>query len=380
MLKNKLVVLQLYQLEDIISLNDWNLVFQNKRFLYFMYRFSFFFLAFFLVHFSFAQDKQYKVGCIGFYNFENLFDTTDDPDINDEEFLPTGGKQWTKERYNEKLGQLAKVVSSLGTELSPDGAAILGVAEIENKKVLEDFAKTKAVADRNYQVVHYDSPDKRGIDVALLYQPKYFEVTNSKAIPLIMHDKDGERKFTRDILLVSGNFDGEPIHVLVNHWSSRRGGAKATAKYRNKGAAICKAVTDSLVAINPNAKVFVMGDLNDDPTSPSVKKHLEAQRYKKAVKEGGFYNPWENYYRKGIGTLAYRDAWSLFDQIIVSEGAIDKSVGGYQFYKAQIFNEKYLVNKSGQFKGYPFRTFVGNTYQGGYSDHFPVYMFLVKEI
>lgn len=345
-----------------------------------MYKFSVLLCCLLFSQFSTAQDKQYKVGCIGFYNFENLFDMEDDPAIKDEEFLPSGAKQWNTERYQDKLGKLGKIVSSMGKELSPDGVAILGVAEIENRKVLEDFVQTKAVADRNYQIVHYDSPDHRGIDVALLYQPKYFEVTNSKAIPLEIFDKDGEPKHTRDILLVSGNFDGEPIHVLVNHWPSRRGGAKATAKYRNAGAAICKMVSDSLNTAHPNSKVYIMGDLNDDPTSPSVKKVLKAQRNKKVVKDGGFFNPWENYFRKGIGTLAYRDAWSLFDQIILSEGAIDPKVGGYQYYKAQIFNEDYLVNKSGAFKGYPRRSFVGNTYQGGYSDHFAVYIFLVKEI
>ncbi len=339
------------------------------------------FLCFTLIYnFSQAQEKQYKVGCIGFYNLENLFDTVNDTLINDEEFLPEGGKQWTEERYNQKLGQLSKVVSELGTELSPDGVAILGVAEIENRKVLEDFVQTDALKKRNYQIVHYDSPDKRGIDVALLYQPKYFKVTSSKAIPLEIYDKDGERKFTRDILLVSGIYDEEPLHIMVNHWSSRRGGEKATSKYRNFGADICKAVTDSLMAINPDAKVMIMGDLNDDPTSPSVKKHLQAQRDKRSVKKGGFFNPWENYFRKGIGTLAYRDAWSLFDQIIITKALVDPKVGGYQFYKANIHNEPYLVQKTGQYKGYPLRTFVGNDFRGGYSDHFAVYVFLIKEL
>ncbi len=327
----------------------------------------------------FAQDKQYKVTCVGFYNLENLFNTSDDEN-RDEEFLPEGKKSWTSELYQEKLGNIADVVANIGTELTPDGVAILGVAEIENKGVLEDFVKQEKIASRNYQIVHFDSPDFRGIDVGLLYNPKYFELTNSKALPLINFNKEGERRFTRDVLLVSGIMDGDEVHVLVNHWPSRRGGQKATAKYRNNGADLCKKVCDSLLIENPNAKIMIMGDLNDDPTSPSVKKHLAAQRSKDSVKKGGLYNPWENYYRKGIGTLAYRDAWSLFDQIIISKGLIDQKAGGYQFYKAQIFNKKHLVQKTGQYKGYPKRTFVGDTYQGGYSDHFPVYISLIKEV
>jgi len=327
-----------------------------------------------------AQEKQYKVGCIGFYNFENLFDTKDDENVKDTEFTPDGSKQWTEELYQEKLDNLGTVVSQLGTELSPDGIAILGVSEIENRGVLEDFVKNEKVKDRNYQIVHYDSKDFRGIDVALLYQPKYFEVTNSKILPLVLKNKDGTERFTRDILLVSGLFDGDPMHVMVNHWPSRRGGEKATAKYRNAGADLCKITADSIMATDPNAKIYIMGDLNDDPTSPSVKNHLAARKSKDSVPAKGFFNPMYKYFKKGIGTLAYRDAWSLFDQIIVSKGLVNPKTGGYQYYKTRIFNEKFLVQKSGQFKGYPFRTFVGNDYRGGYSDHFPVYVFVVKEM
>ncbi len=327
-----------------------------------------------------AQDKQYKVGCIGFYNFENLFDTNDDENVEDTEFTPKGGKQWTEELYQEKLNNLGTVVSQLGTELSPDGIALLGVAEIENRGVLEDFVTNEKIKDRNYQIVHYDSKDHRGIDVALLYQPKYFEVTNSKILPLVLKNKDGSERFTRDILLVSGLFDGDPMHVMVNHWPSRRGGEKATAQYRNAGADLCKITADSIMASDPNAKIYIMGDLNDDPTSPSVKNHLAARKSKDSVPTKGFFNPMYKYFKKGIGTLAYRDAWSLFDQIIISKGLVNPQAGGYQYYKTRIFNEKFLVQKSGQFKGYPFRTFVGNEYRGGYSDHFPVYVFVVKEV
>ena len=328
-----------------------------------------------------AQEKQYKVACVGFYNVENLFDTVDDPNKRDEEFLPAGDRRWTNEVYQDKLKNLARVVSELGTELTPDGVAILGVSEIENRKVLEDLVQQPAIAKRNYQIVHYDSPDERGIDVGLIYQPKYFTVTGSRAIPLVIYDEaDGERNFTRDILHVSGLLDGEPLHVLVNHWPSRRGGEKRSQPGRNAGAMVCKTVKDSLQSLDPNAKVIIMGDLNDDPTSPSVKQVLAAKSKVKDTKPGDVFNPMYSFYKKGIGSNAWRDAWSLFDQVIVSYGLVNKKAAGYRFHKAVVYNKPYLIQRTGQYKGYPFRTFDFDNYIGGYSDHFPAYVFLVKEV
>lgn len=339
-----------------------------------------FFLLFFIFSGIQAQEKQFKVACVGFYNLENLFDTVDDPAINDEEFLPEGPRQWTQAVYREKQKNLARVISELGTDLTPDGVAILGVAEIENRFVLEELTKEPAIAERGYEIVHYDSPDRRGIDVGLLYQPKYFTVTGSKPIPLVIYEENGDRNYTRDILYVSGTFDGEPMHILVNHWPSRRGGEAATQPYRNAAALICKNVKDSLLQVDPKAKVIVMGDLNDDPVSPSVKKVLAAKDKKTEVKAGGFFNPMYAFFKQGFGTMAYRDAWSLFDQIIISEGLVDEKQAGYRFYKAAVHNKPYLIQRTGHFKGYPYRTFDFENYIAGYSDHFAVYMYLVKEV
>lgn len=338
--------------------------------------------ALFLLSFQpiFSQKQEFKVACVGFYNFENLFDTIDSPNTNDSEFLPDGTRHWTTKVYHDKLKNLDQVVSELGTDLTPDGVAILGIAEIENRLVLEDFVKQPKVASRNYQIVHYDSPDERGIDVGLIYQPKYFKLLGSKAIPLIIYGSDGERNLTRDILYVSGLLDGEPLHVLVNHWPSRRGGEAATAPYRNAAALVCKNVKDSLLQLDPNAKVIVMGDLNDDPNNDSVKKVLNAKGKKSDVKEGGFFNPMYEYFRQGMGTMAYQDAWSLFDQIIISEGLLQEKQSGFRYHKAHVHNKPYLIQKTGQFKGYPFRTFDFDNYIGGYSDHFPVYLYLVKQV
>lgn len=329
---------------------------------------------------SFAQEKQYKVAAIGFYNLENLFDTIDEPDVRDSEFTPKGSRSWGTKLYVEKLENMAKVVADIGTDLTPDGVSILGVSEIENRKVLEDLVKEEAIADRNYQIVHHNSSDERGIDVAFLYQPKYFEVLGKKAFPVLLFRSDSSRDFTRDVLLVSGKLDGELIHLMVNHWPSRSGGEKASEHKRAAAARVCKMVTDSLIQENPDAKIILLGDLNDDPTSPSVKEVLAAKTKKSKTKSGDLYNATYDLFKKGNGTLAYRDSWNLFDQIIISEELLDEKTEGYRHYQTRIFNKKYLYQKSGRYKGYPFRTFGGDTYQGGYSDHFPVYVYLIKEI
>mgnify|MGYP000367249381 CR=1 FL=1 len=326
------------------------------------------------------KAQQYKVGAIGFYNLENLFDTEDDPAINDSEFLPTGKKNWNDANYQDKLGNMSRVISELGTELSPDGISILGVAEIENRKVLEDLVKQPKLAARNYQIIHFDSPDERGIDVGLLYQAKYFKPTGSQAVFTPIFNPDGSPRKTRDILFVSGLYDGEPIHILVNHWPSRSGGEAASQPYRNAAALICKNIADSLMQADPNAKILIMGDLNDDPTSPSVKKILDANFKKDDTKKGGLFNPMYDFFKRGLGTLAYQDSWNLFDQIIISYGLINEKAGGFQFYNARVFNESYLFQKSGQYRGYPHRTFSGDTYIGGFSDHLPVFVYLAKPI
>ena len=326
-----------------------------------------------------AQDQSYKVGLIGFYNLENLFDTLDTPDVRDTEFTPVGGKGYNHRIYGEKLGNLSRVISEIGTNMSPDGLAIVGVCEVENRDVLEDLVAQPSIADRNYQIVHHDSPDERGIDVGLLYNPKYFTVTGSQAVPLILYESDGvTRDYTRDILVVGGEYDGDPMYIMVNHWPSRSGGEAASAPYRNAAALMCKNLSDSLRAENPAAKIVIMGDLNDDPTSDSVDEVLAAQGKKNKVRKGGFYNPMWAFFRKGMGTTAYRDAWSLFDQLIVSDNWLDEKQEGYRFYQAYIFNPNYMVQKSGHFLGYPYRTFAGDTYLGGYSDHFPVFMAIIK--
>lgn len=327
-----------------------------------------------LIH---AQGVQYKIASVGFYNLENLFDTENDTTIWDEEFLPEGGKSWTIDRYNEKQANMAYVISQMGIDKAPQGLSVLGVCEIENRKVLEDLVAQTSIADRGYEIVHIDSKDGRGIDVGLLYNPDHFEVSTYRVYDMPIY-RDSVRKYTRDVLYVKGALDGDTMHFLVNHWPSRRGGASRTNPLRVRAAQVNKHVIDSIVAIDPAAKIIVMGDLNDNPTDDSVKGILRGKQSPKKVKDGDMYNPMMDYYRRGMGSNAYRDVWSLFDQMLFTPGFLDKQQDGYFYYKSNIFNKKFLVQRRGRYKGYPFRTYSGGTYQGGYSDHYPVYTLLLK--
>jgi len=325
------------------------------------------------------QKKEMIVSGIGFYNLENLFDTIIDPDttkILQEDFTPKGSKNWTSDKYWEKINNMAKVIADLGTEVIPSGLDLLGVAEVENKAVLEDLVNNKNIKNRNYQIVHYESSDKRGIDVALLYNPAHFKVLSSTNYSLRTLDTTF---FTRDQLLVNGELNGELIHVIIAHWPSRRGGEKRSRPKREVAADLARSIIDSLQKVEPKAKILFMGDLNDDPTNSSVKRHLKTVAKKENATTKFLFNPWESYYVKGIGTLAYRDTWNLFDQIIVSAPLTKTDYSSYRFYKAIIYDKPYMKQSSGRYKGYPFRSYAGGAYVGGYSDHFPVYLFLIKE-
>lgn len=328
---------------------------------------------------SAQSKKEYSIAAIGFYNFENLYDTVDDPITSDEEFLPDGKKKYTEEVYREKLKHLSEVISKLGTELTPDGLAILGTAEIENGKVLTDLLNQPAIAQRGYKFVQYNSPDQRGVDVALIYSPKYLTVKFSKPITVHLKDDKGNKIDTRDILWVCGNFLGSETHFFVNHWPSRRGGEEASAPRRKLAAQTCRSVIDSLLNTNQDTRIIVMGDLNDDPVSPSVAKVLKANGDPESTDKKSLYNPYFPLYRNGIGTLAWNDSWNLFDQVIFSRAWLNKTSGNYYFYKPRVFNEDFLKQQTGNFKGYPWRTYVGDEYVGGYSDHFPVFCYVIKE-
>ncbi len=337
----------------------------------------FIFLTSQLFNFASAQEKQFKVGCIAFYNLENLYDTINDPLTNDEEFTPEGAARWNSHKYWHKIGRMAEAIQGIGLDFSPDGPAILGVAEVENREVLEDLARQPLIASRNYQIIHYHSPDRRGVDVALLYQPKYFKTVNHKSYTLRV---DGMPDFrTRDQLVVSGDFDGERIHIVINHWPSRRGGEKRSMPLRMAAATLTRHIVDSLLSHDPQSKIVVMGDLNDNPTNKSLTEGLRAKGNQKDLKPGDLFNPMYALYQKGIGSNAWRDTWSLFDQIIISQAWLGEDFSSYRFRTARVHNKVELTQRSGRFKGYPWRTYVGGEFMGGYSDHFPSYIVIIKE-
>lgn len=364
-------------------------------------------MRFFRIHFLiivlfsfqiYSQPKKYKIHTVAFYNFENFYDTIDDAFTNDDEWTPNGAQHWTMEKYQQKLKNLARVLSEIGTPENSNAPVLIGGAEIENRSVLEDLIKEPKLQELDLGIIHFDSPDKRGIDVALLYQKKYFRPTSFSNIPLIIYKKNIPKKeeildvedeeievkkeiknrvFTRDQLLVSGFLEDEEIHIIVNHWPSRSGGEKATSIFREAAGKLNRKIIDSLQQINPKAKVLTMGDFNDGPLNNSIKFGLEAKGKKSEVKEFDIFNPFEELEYKGLGTIAYRDYWSIFDQIMMTESFIKSDFSTYQFWKAGIFNKPYLIQTSGRYKGYPLRNTLTEV---GFSDHFPVYIYLIKEL
>ncbi len=302
---------------------------------------------------------------VAFYNLENLFDVKDDPYTLDNDFLPDSERQWNRKRYEKKIFKLGTAISDIGFSKTGKSPVIVGVAEAENKKVLEDLVNSKHLKNKDYGIVHYDSPDERGIDVGLLYQKQYFEVTHSEKVQVLVDNPDGQRDYTRDILWVTGILNKEEIHILVNHWPSRRDGAESTSYKRIAAAQKNRDVIDQITSENSEAKIIIMGDFNDDPHSESVEKHLV---------RGDLFNPMERLLTRYRGTTNYRSQWNLFDQIIFSHNFHRYEKGKHSFSDASIFDKDFLKIYKGRYKGKPFRTFIGRKYMGGYSDHFPVYM------
>jgi hypothetical protein len=340
-------------------------------------------LAFVCISNVSAQDeKRFKIHTVAFYNLENLFDTINDPLKFDERSPIMEMKSNRSEVYKQKIKNMARVVANIGADKANNSPAVIGVCEIENRKVLEDLVNDPLLLGKDYGIIHYDGPDSRSIDVALLYQKALFKPIDSSSHELLIYDTETRKRvYTRDQLLVKGKLDGDLIHVLVNHWPSRSGGEARSRFKRVAAAKLNKRIIDSLQSIDPYAKIFTMGDLNDDPTNNSVKKVLKAKKDKKKVPLKGLYNPYERMFTdKGWGTTAYRDALSLFDQIIFSQPLLEDDYSSFRFWKAGIYNPAYMFNKRGRWEGYPFRSFADGGFTGGFSDHFPVYVYLIKEV
>ncbi len=338
-----------------------------------------------------AQEKRFNAYAVGFYNLENLFDTCHDAGKNDYQYLPDGQNRWNGLKYTHKLRNMARVLAEMGTDKGPlrqIGCAAIGVSEVENAKCLTDLCEQEPLKARNFQFVHIEGPDQRGVDCALLYNPKLFTVRDAKLVPYVYVKPEDSLRATRGFLTVSGTMAGEHVTIIVNHLPSRFSGDF----YREEGGRQIRLIKDSLLRDDPQVKIFIMGDMNDDPQDKSMAEALGAKRRVKDVDEDGLWNPWWDVLASGTGTLQYDGKWNLFDQIIVSRSLLDvKSMKKNQkpdprtmdcstlrFWDCQIFRRDYLFQQEGRYKGNTLRTHAGGVWLDGYSDHLPTVVYLIK--
>lgn len=304
---------------------------------------------------------------IAFFNLENLFDINNDPNTNDKDFLSTSDKRWNLKKYENKLLKLGYAISKIGKEETGKHPAIVGVAEVENDKVIQDLLNSEYLKDIPYDFVHYDSPDERGIDVALIYDKTQFEVKKTAPYSIALMDDNGVPDYTRDILWVSGILDDDPVHFLVNHWPSKN--EDSNKPKRMEASKKATEIIEGLKAKNPNARIIVMGDFNDNSASESVQA---------MVNNSALFNPMESLTSYDRGSINYRFRWYVFDQFMLTHNFLDRRPASHNFVNAEIFDPEFLKQYKGPYKGMPFRTYVGKKYKGGYSDHFPVYLLLKK--
>ncbi|WP_338732506.1 endonuclease/exonuclease/phosphatase family protein [Mangrovimonas cancribranchiae] len=308
--------------------------------------------------------KQFTVA---FYNLENLFDIYDDNLTNDNDFLPNSVKRWTSKRYYNKIRKLSYAIKNIGLEETNFPPALLGFAEVENKLVLQDLINSSELKHHKYDFVHYNSPDERGIDVALLYNKTIFTVTRSEPFSVDIYNEDGTKDYTRDILLVTGKLDGSVVHIIVNHWPSRHGGEDVTEQKRLTASNEVDNIINLIKQEHESPKIIVMGDFNDDPYNKSMTQLTEKQ---------DLFNPMRTLQSHDKGTTVHYTDWNLFDQILFSTNFFEKRKGELTYKESDIFNERFLQVFKGKYEAAPFRTYIGKKYQGGYSDHFPVYILL----
>ena len=296
---------------------------------------------------------------IGFYNCENYYDTLHQLHTLDQDYLPNSDRKYTQVVYQNKSSHLAQVIAAIGKIDGGKGIALMGLAEVENKQVLIQLINDPHIKKYHYQFIHLDSKDPRGIDVALIYNPSEFLPYQYQ--PFSLSDANHfVQNATRDILYIKGKLANQWVHILVNHWPSRRGPRSSEDK-RIWASRICKKIIDSVQLIDPGAQIIVMGDFNDNPSNKSIKM-LKMN------------NPFLKLFQNGMGSIAYGDSWNLFDQILLSTnwGQANKQTFVLTNYKPAIYTNSEMIESIGRYRGYPKRTYNGNEFRGGYSDHFPV--------
>ncbi len=328
-----------------------------------------------------AQSELQRIHTVSFYNVENLFDTINDINKKDERSPIMEIENNRTKIYYQKLQNLSKVISDIGYKHTKLPPTIVGLSEVENRMVIEDLIETGNLKKSNYGISHFESPDKRGIDVAIIYLKKYFKIINENVHDLELYDTNSKSKFfTRYQHVIEGLLEGERIFLIINHWPSRIGGKVNSSTYRKKAAELNVEIIDSINFIHKNPKIINMGDFNDDPIDFSIKEILNGKENKYNLFNKDFFNAYEKLYLEGQGTLVYKDKWNLFDQILVSRSLIDESYKSFSFLNAFIYNEEYIINQLGRYKGYPFRSFASGSFLNGYSDHLPVYILLLKKL
>ena len=330
-------------------------------------------LLFAKVLFSQKQNV-YKIHTLAFYNVENLFDAFDDPEKKDELSPMMAIKPQDRALiYQKKIHNIAQVLRDLGAEKTKSPPTLLGVCEIENAKVLQDLLQHPLLKNMDYDFVHRDSPDLRGIDVGFVYRKGYFSLLDHKSYTLRLYNDTGLRIHTRDVLVVSGYLEEELIHILINHFPSRRGGKKRSERHRIRAALLNRRIIDSIFSIDEHAKIFAMGDFNDNPDDKSIHDYLvRAADDDEDSEKQTLYNPYEKMFENGHHTLVHWGAFYLFDQIIMSRAVFPqkRDFNSWQFYRANIFNPSYLITPTGRYKGYPYRSFSAGGFTGGFSDHY----------
>lgn len=345
----------------------------------------------FLMTLSASAQKTRQNYVIGFYNLENLFDIYDDPVKNDSEFLPDGKNKWTQAKYEKKLHNMATVIKAMADN-NKRWHTILGISEIENRLVIEDLVSQPEIAAANYGIVHYDSPDRRGVDVALLYKPDQFTYLDSESIPfdfdsdIDFSDTDTSYFKTRDILMVHGLIDGEHFAFYVAHLPSRSGGKGGNL--RSRGAEIIYNHSRGMEVEYPGIKIVVMGDMNDNPTDESMANYLHGRERLEDVTPSDFFSPYTSMLKAGYGSLCYQGVWNIYDLELVNYNLACAPNGGLKIqpvtknhgkqYYGVVFKRPWMTTQKGQYKGYPFRTFSNGSFIGGYSDHYPTYIVIGK--
>jgi len=332
------------------------------------------FLCSALLFTSCAQKNSTHKVAIAFYNCENFFDPADNPAKDDDEFTPQGKYHYTQKVYEQKLHNIATVLQSMN---GGDGPAIIGLAEVEDNTVLNDLVHQPELARRNYKYEWYDGPDPRGINVAMIYDPVLFVMLHSEPLHVDLSGVGG-KSLTRDVLHVYGILNGDTVHVFVNHWPSRTGGEDESGPRRTIAAKVNRDTIDAIMNTDPGAKIIVMGDLNDNPADNSIATVLCAKTETSEVTATGLYNPWANIYKTGAGTEAFRGNWNLFDQVIISGAFLRNRNHKLLYEKAEIFRPDFIVDHYKGHEGEPHRSFAGTHWINGYSDHFPVILYLTN--